>query len=138
MKLGTRDCPADDRRTAPSARRGERARTHPLRRNRRLQKRLRAAPHQETKGMETECQEPIVICVSPGLRGRWDVSEKGYDEPLATFEDKEDAYAYATDLMRSRPGSAALVEDEEGFSPLPVQADTCAADRARGPDSRAA
>ena len=88
--------------------------------------------------MESECQEPTVICVSPGLHGRWDVSEKGYEEPLASFDDKEDAYAYATDLMRSRPGSAALVEDEEGFSLLPVQADPYAADRTRGPDSRAA
>lgn len=88
--------------------------------------------------MEPECQEPTVICVSPGLRGRWDVSEKGYEEPLASFDDKEDAYAYATDLMKSRPGSAALVEDEEGFSLLPVQADFHGADRTRGPDSRVA
>ncbi|GIZ51422.1 hypothetical protein NCCP691_14360 [Noviherbaspirillum aridicola] len=88
--------------------------------------------------MEHGCQEPTVICVSPGLHGRWDVAEKGYEEPLASFDDKEDAYAYATDLMRSRPGSAALVEDEEGFSLLPVQADSYAADRTRSPDSRAA
>lgn len=88
--------------------------------------------------METKCQEPTVICVSPGLGGRWDVSEKGFEEPLASFDDKEDAYAYASDLMKSRPGSAALVEDEEGFSLLPVQADRHSADRMRGPDSRAA
>lgn len=87
--------------------------------------------------MAMQCREPIVICVSPGLHGRWDVAEKGYEEPLASFDDKEDAYAYATDLMQSRPGSAALVEDEEGFSPLPMQARAYTADRAGGPDGRA-
>lgn len=138
MRSGTRECPDAGRRPALSARCGERAQPHPSRRFGRKQKRMRTASHQETKGVETECQEPIVICISPGLRGRWDVSEKGYEEPLATFDDKEDAYAYATDLMKSRPGSAALVEDEEGFSPLPVQAEPYAADRARSPDSRAA
>lgn len=62
----------------------------------------------------------LVICVSPGLNGRWDVSEKGYDEPLASFDEKEDAYAYATELTRSKQDATVLVEDEEGFSPLPT------------------
>jgi len=88
--------------------------------------------------MKPDRQEPIVICVSPGLYGRWDVSEKGFEEPLASFDDKEDAYAYAGKLMLSRPGSAALVEDEEGFSPLPVQADRTVAGRMRSPGSQAA
>lgn len=88
--------------------------------------------------MRPDWQEPLVICVSPGLRGRWDVSEKGYEEPLASFDDKEDAYAFASKLTKSRPGSAALVEDEEGFSPLPVQAEGIVVDRTGGPDSRAA
>jgi hypothetical protein len=61
----------------------------------------------------------VVICVSPGIDGKWDVSEKGFEEPLASFDDKEDAYAYATELTRSREGATVLVEDEEGFSPLP-------------------
>lgn len=71
--------------------------------------------------MELEQTETMVICVSPGLNGRWDVSEKGFDEPLASFDEKEDAYAYASDLTRTRPGATALVEDDDGFSLLPVQ-----------------
>jgi hypothetical protein len=65
----------------------------------------------------------IVICVSPGMDGKWDVSEKGFEEPLASFDDKEDAYAYATELTKSKEGATVLVEDEEGFSPLPGQGD---------------
>ncbi|GAB3548529.1 hypothetical protein GCM10027343_29020 [Noviherbaspirillum agri] len=63
-------------------------------------------------------QGSLVICVSPGLNQRWDVSEKGSEEPLASFDDKEDAYAYAIELTQSREGATVLVEDEEGFSPL--------------------
>jgi len=62
----------------------------------------------------------LVICVSPGLNGRWDVSEKGLEEPLASFDDKEDAYAYATELTKSQEDATVLVEDEDGFSPLPT------------------
>lgn len=63
----------------------------------------------------------MVICVSPGINGKWDVSEKGLEEALASFDDKEDAYAYAAGLIKSKEGATALVEDEEGFSPLPPQ-----------------
>jgi hypothetical protein len=62
----------------------------------------------------------LVICVSPGLHGKWDVSEKGQDEPLASFDNKEDAYAYAIQLTKSKQDATVLVEDEEGFSPLPT------------------
>jgi hypothetical protein len=65
----------------------------------------------------------VVICVSPGINGKWDVSEKGFEKPLASFDDKEDAYAYANDLIKSKEGATVLVEDEEGFSPLPPQGD---------------
>lgn len=64
----------------------------------------------------------MVICISPGLKGRWDVSEKGFvEEPLASFDEKEDAYAYAIELTRSREGATVLVEDKEGFTPLSTQ-----------------
>jgi len=63
----------------------------------------------------------VVICISPGINGKWDVSEKGFEKPLASFDEKEDAYAYATDLSKTKEGSTVLVEDEEGFSPLPGQ-----------------
>lgn len=65
----------------------------------------------------------VVICVSPGVNGKWDVSEKGFEKPLASFDDKEDAYAYATDLTKSREGATVLVEDEEGFSALPLRSE---------------
>ena len=65
----------------------------------------------------------LVICISPGLNDRWDVSEKGFEEPLASFDDKEDAYAYATELTKSKEDATILVEDEEGFTPLSAQGD---------------
>ena len=64
-----------------------------------------------------------VICISPGINGKWDVSEKGYEMPLASFMDKEGAYAYATELSRTNKGVTVLVEDDEGFSPLHVPED---------------
>lgn len=80
---------------------------------------------------------PLVICISPGLNGRWDVSEKGFEEPLASFDVKEDAYAYATELTKSKEGATVLVEDEEGFTPLSTQGDNSAArERARQPRDR--
>lgn len=63
----------------------------------------------------------MVICISPGINGRWDVSEKGSDEPLASFDEKEDAYAYAIELTKPEAGATVLVEDEEGFSPRPAR-----------------
>jgi hypothetical protein len=66
----------------------------------------------------------VVICVSPGMNGKWDVSEKGFEKPLASFDEKEDAYAYATDLTKSKEGATVLVEDEEGFSALRPQSDS--------------
>lgn len=59
------------------------------------------------------------VVISPGINGRWDVSEKGSDAPLASFNRKEDAYAYADDLMKTKENATVLVEDDDGFSPLP-------------------
>lgn len=73
--------------------------------------------------MENDRNEALVICISPGINGRWDVSEKGSDAPLESFDVKEDAYAYAIELTRSKPDATVLVEDEEGFSPLPLRRD---------------
>lgn len=67
-------------------------------------------------------KDAVVICVSPGINGKWDVSKKGLEVPLASFDEKEDAYAYATDLSRSNEDAAVLVEDRDGFSLLPLQA----------------
>lgn len=82
--------------------------------------------------MGSDPNAPLVICISPGLQGKWDVSEKGFEEPLASFDAKEDAYAYATELTQSKEGATVLVEDEEGFSPLPLP---YASNRQRGNSS---
>lgn len=74
--------------------------------------------------MRFDQDEPLVICISPGLNGRWDLSEKGLEEPLASFDEKEDAYAYATALTKSKDGATVLVEDEEGFTPLSTRGDS--------------
>ncbi|HEY0847567.1 MAG TPA: hypothetical protein VGE12_19540 [Noviherbaspirillum sp.] len=73
--------------------------------------------------MGREGNGTLVICISPGLGGKWDVSEKGFEEPLASFDEKEDAYAYAIELTRSRDSAAVLVEDKEGFTPLATRGD---------------
>ena len=80
--------------------------------------------------MESVQKPGLVICISPGINRKWDVSEKGSDAPLISFDEKEDAYAYATQLTRSSAGSAVLVEDEEGFSPLPHGSDRSEGDAA--------
>lgn len=88
--------------------------------------------------MGSDRNDALVICISPGLNGRWDVSEKGSEEPLASFDEKEDAYAYATELTKSKPGSAVLVEDEEGFSPLPAVDEGAAASERNRPRGKGA
>lgn len=76
-------------------------------------------PGDRVMGLDRE--GALVILVSSGINGRWDVSEKGSEKPLASFNDKEDAYAYANDLTRSSDDATVLIEedDEEGFSPMP-------------------
>lgn len=62
--------------------------------------------------------DTLVICVSPGLQGKWDVSEKGFEVPIASFADMEEAYAFAAELTKSRKSAAVLLEDDDGFQPL--------------------
>lgn len=71
--------------------------------------------------VETDTLETTVICISPGLNDTWDISEKGGEQPIASFDEKEDAYAYASYLRTIQPGVTILVEDDEGFSPLPAE-----------------
>lgn len=80
-------------------------------------------------------KDTVVICVSPGVNGTWDVSEKGFDKPLASFDRQEDAYAYANDLQKGKEReTTVLVEDEEGFSLMPPQSDP---DRSQNERTRA-
>ena len=46
--------------------------------------------------------------------GQWNVLEEGFDKPLASFEDRDDAIEYAQDLADTKEGSQVKVYDEDG------------------------
>lgn len=52
----------------------------------------------------------IVIRVSRGTNDKWDVNEKGFDKPLASFDTEQDACTYANDIARTKQGSKVVVD----------------------------
>jgi hypothetical protein len=52
----------------------------------------------------------VVFLVSPGENNQWDVSEKGLDKPLASFDSEQDACSYANDIAKTKQGSKVVVE----------------------------
>ena len=52
----------------------------------------------------------VVFRVSLGENSQWDVNEKGFDKPLASFDSEQDACSYANDLAKTRQGSNVVVE----------------------------
>lgn len=52
-----------------------------------------------------------VFCVQHGKSGQWEVSEEGFDKPLASFDSPEDAKKYANDLAKTQEGSGVKVID---------------------------
>lgn len=62
----------------------------------------------------------VVIRVSRGEAGRWDVSENEFEDPLASFDDKQDACDYANKLTMAKEGATMVVLDEG--APPPMQA----------------
>ena len=52
----------------------------------------------------------IVFRVSRGENQQWDVSEKGFEKPLASFDSEQGACGYANDLARSKEGSRVVIE----------------------------
>lgn len=52
----------------------------------------------------------IVFTVSPAKNGKWDVSEKDFDKPLASFDSERDACDYANDIAKTKKGSRVIVE----------------------------
>jgi hypothetical protein len=54
----------------------------------------------------------IVFRVSCGENGQWEVNEKGFDKPLASFDSEKDACTYANDLAKTKQGSKVVVEAE--------------------------
>jgi Uncharacterized protein conserved in bacteria (DUF2188) len=66
------------------------------------------------------------FCVARGKSGQWEVTEKGFEKPLASFDTLQDAEVYARDLAQTKEGSTVKVFDErgtqmpaEGSAPMP-------------------
>lgn len=51
-----------------------------------------------------------VFRVSRGDNSQWDVNEKGFDKPIASFDSEMDAFSYARDLAKIKQGSEVVVE----------------------------
>ena len=67
-----------------------------------------------------------VFRVALGELGQWEVTEEGFDKPLASFDSMQDAQVYASDLAKTKDGSTVRVFDErgtqmpaEGSAPMP-------------------
>ena len=52
----------------------------------------------------------IIFTVSPLKNGKWDVNEKGFDKPLASFDSERDACDYANGIAKTKTGSRVIVE----------------------------
>ncbi len=52
----------------------------------------------------------IVFRVVRGKNSKWDVNEKGFDQPLASFDTEKDACTYAYDIAKTKEGSKVVVE----------------------------
>jgi Uncharacterized protein conserved in bacteria (DUF2188) len=61
--------------------------------------------------MGLDQKRDIVFRVSRGESSSlWDVNEKGFDKPLASFESESDACNYANNLAKTKHGSKVVVE----------------------------
>jgi hypothetical protein len=56
----------------------------------------------------------VVLRVSAGADGRWDVTESDFKNPLASFESREDACDYANKMTMGKEGATVVVLDEGG------------------------
>ena len=52
------------------------------------------------------------FCVTLGVNGQWEVSEEGFEKPLATFGSIDEAEEYARDLAKTKEGSTVKMYDE--------------------------
>lgn len=55
--------------------------------------------------MGLDQKEPTVFYVKQGNSDQWDVCEEGFDKPIASFSQMEDANKYAQDLANAKPGA---------------------------------
>jgi len=69
---------------------------------------------EKDSGMGIDRRDSVVIRVARGRRGRWDVSEHDFDDPLplASFDDRQDACNYANSLTMTMEGAVIVVLDE--------------------------
>ena len=52
--------------------------------------------------METRPGDRVRYMVEQSIAGRWHVNEEGFDEPIASFEEKADALEYALRLADTK------------------------------------
>jgi hypothetical protein len=57
-------------------------------------------------------QGTVVIHVSPAEGGRWDVWEEDFENPLASFDNRELACEYADKLTMAKEGATIVMVDE--------------------------
>jgi hypothetical protein len=73
----------------------------------------------------------VVLRVSPGADGRWDVNENDFEDPLASFDSRQEACDYANKMTMGKEGATVVVLDEGG-------ADSQSTQGSNRPDSGAA
>jgi hypothetical protein len=56
----------------------------------------------------------VVLRVSPGADGRWDVNENDFEDPLASFDSRQEACDYANKMTMGKEGATVVVLDEGG------------------------
>lgn len=54
----------------------------------------------------------VVFRVSRGGNGRWDVWENDFEDPLASFDSKEDACDYANKMTMAKEGASVVVDED--------------------------
>lgn len=60
--------------------------------------------------MENRPEGKVRYIIERTMEGKWDVSEKGFDEPIASFQERNDAIEYAQRLANTRPHSASTTQ----------------------------
>lgn len=59
-------------------------------------------------------QGKVVLRVSPAANGRWDVNEDTFEDPLASFDSREEACDYANKMTMGKEGATVVVLEEGG------------------------
>src|SRR3569832_1589294 len=54
----------------------------------------------------------VVFRVASGANGRWDVWVNDFEDPLASFDSKQDACDYANKLTMAKEGATVVVDED--------------------------